>query len=203
MRKLLKVCLVLFLLCAAAAAPTVYNGYRLYKDAVQKVPVSEKVFEIRSRADYVPLSKMSDHFVEGIIQSEDKRFRYHFGIDPLAIARAVKNDIKAGSFVEGGSTITQQLAKNMYFDFDKVMVRKAAEVFTAFQLERDYTKDEILELYLNCIYFGENCYGIKEAAAYYYGKTPMTLTASQADSLVYTIKCPNLYNPLALNENAA
>ena len=190
MRKLFKVCLVLALACSIAAAPTVYRGYQLYKTAVEKVPLEEKVSEIRERDDYVPLSEMSDYFVEEIIKSEDKRFSWHFGIDPLAIARAVKNDIIAGSFVEGGSTITQQLAKNMYFDFEKVMERKVAEW--------DYSKDEILEMYLNCIYFGENCYGIKEAAGYYFGKTPDTLTSTQADSLVYTIKCPNLYNPVAL-----
>ncbi len=198
MRKLFKVCLVLALACSIAAAPTVYRGYQLYKTAVEKVPLEEKVSEIRERDDYVPLSEMSDYFVEEIIKSEDTRFSWHFGIDPLAIARAVKNDIIAGSFVEGGSTITQQLAKNMYFDFEKVMERKVAEVFVAFHLEWDYSKDEILEMYLNCIYFGENCYGIKEAAGYYFGKTPDTLTSAQADSLVYTIKCPNLYNPVAL-----
>ena len=198
MRKLFKVCLVLALACSIAAAPTVYRGYQLYKTAVEKVPLEEKVSEIRERDDYVPLSEMSDYFVEEVIKSEDKRFSWHFGIDPLAIARAVKNDIIAGSFVEGGSTITQQLAKNMYFDFEKVMERKVAEVFVAFHLEWDYSKDEILEMYLNCIYFGENCYVIKEAAGYYFGKTPDTLTSAQADSLVYTIKCPNLYNPVAL-----
>jgi len=198
LRKLFKVCLVLALACSIAAAPTVYRGYQLYKTAVEEVPLEEKVSEIRERDDYVPLSEMSDYFVEEIIKSEDKRFSWHFGIDPLAIARAVKNDIIAGSFVEGGSTITQQLAKNMYFDFEKVMERKVAEVFVAFHLEWDYSKDEILEMYLNCIYFGENCYGIKEAAGYYFGKTPDTLTSAQADSLVYTIKCPNLYNPVAL-----
>ena len=83
----------------------------------------------------------------------------------------------------------------MYFDFDKNFERKVAEVFVAFHLEKDYTKDEILEMYLNCIYFGENCYGIKEAANHYYGAVPDNMSKAQADSLVITIKCPNLYNP--------
>ena len=145
--------------------------------------------------NYVDLDDISDYFKDEIIKSEDKRFRFHFGIDPLAIVRAIKNDLLAGSFVEGGSTITQQLAKNMYFDFDKNFERKVAEVFVAFHLEKDYTKDEILEMYLNCIYFGENCYGIKEAANHYYGAVPDNMSKAQADSLVITIKCPNLYNP--------
>lgn len=176
-------------------APTVYRGWQMYETAVETAPVSVKVEEIRSSQDYVKLDDISDDFRNGVIASEDKRFRFHFGVDPLAVLRAVKNDILAGDFVEGGSTITQQLAKNMYFDFDKVFERKVAEVFVALQLERDYTKDEILELYLNCIYFGEDCYGIKEASAHYYGVSPEDLSEQQSDSLVYTIKCPNLFNP--------
>ena len=198
MRKLAKYCLVLILLCGILAAPTVYRGYHLYKNAVGTVSVEQKAAEIRSNGNFIPLSDMDEYFVDEIIASEDKRFYLHFGVDPLAVARAVKNDILAGSFVEGGSTITQQLAKNMYFDFEKVMERKVAEVFVAFQIEKKYTKDEILEMYLNSIYYGENCYGIKEAADYYYKKLPGELTKQQADSLVHTIKCPNLYNPVAL-----
>ncbi len=198
MRKLFKICMALLLVVGIIAAPTVYRGYELYRDAVGQVSVEEKAAAIMADENYVSLSDMDEYFVNEIIRSEDKRFRWHFGIDPLAIARAAKNDILAGSFIEGGSTITQQLAKNMYFDFDKVMERKVAEVFVAFRLERAFTKDQLLEMYLNSIYFGENCYGIKEAARHYYGTTPAELSSSQADSLVFTIKCPNLYNPVAL-----
>lgn len=203
MRKLSKLCAVILLLCVIAAVPTVYRGFKLYENAMETASVEEKVSQIRNNAQYVSLSDMDEYFVQEIIESEDKRFYWHFGVDLLAVARAVKNDLIAGSFVEGGSTITQQLAKNMYFEFDKVMERKVAEVFVAFQLEHKYTKDEILELYLNCIYFGENCYGIQQASDYYYGITPGQLTEEQADSLVYTIKCPNLYNPVAMAENPA
>ena len=203
MRKLSKLCAVILLLCVIAAVPTVYRGFKLYENAMETASVEEKVSQIRNNAQYVSLSDMDEYFVQEIIESEDKRFYWHFGVDLLAVARAVKNDLIAGSCVEGGSTITQQLAKNMYFEFDKVMERKVAEVFVAFQLEHKYTKDEILELYLNCIYFGENCYGIQQASDYYYGITPGQLTEEQADSLVYTIKCPNLYNPVAMAENPA
>ncbi len=203
MRKLCKLCAVILLLCLMVTAPVIYRGCQLYHNATETASVEEKVSEIRDNAQYVPLSDMDEYFVQEIIESEDKRFYRHFGVDLLAVARAVKNDIIAGGFVEGGSTITQQLAKNMYFEFDKVMERKVAEVLVAFQLEHKYTKDEILELYLNCIYFGESCYGIQEASAHYYSKAPAELTREQADSLVYTIKCPNLYNPVALAENCA
>lgn len=187
--------LVTVLIGAIVSAPTVYKGYQLYWSVVKETAIAEKVAEIKRSVNYVELDDISDYFKDEIIKSEDKRFWFHFGIDPLAIIRAIKNDILAGSFVEGGSTITQQLAKNMYFDFDKNFERKVAEVFVAFHLEKDYSKDEILEMYLNCIYFGENCYGIKEAANHYYGAVPETISKSQADSLVITIKCPNLYNP--------
>lgn len=187
--------LVTVLIGAIVSAPTVYKGYQLYRSVVKETAIAEKVAEIKRSVNYVELDDISDYFKDEIIKSEDKRFWFHFGIDPLAIIRAIKNDILAGSFVEGGSTITQQLAKNMYFDFDKNFERKVAEVFVAFHLEKDYSKDEILEMYLNCIYFGENCYGIKEAASHYYGAVPETISKSQADSLVITIKCPNLYNP--------
>lgn len=203
MRRLLKgfaiTVLVTILIGAIVSAPTVYKGYQLYRSVVKETTIAEKVAEIKRSANYVDLDEISDYFKEQIIKSEDKRFRLHFGIDPLAIIRAIKNDLLAGSFVEGGSTITQQLAKNMYFDFDKNFERKVAEVFVAFHLEKDYTKDEILEMYLNCIYFGENCYGIKEAANHYYGAVPESISKAQADSLVITIKCPNLYNPNELN----
>ena len=187
--------ITVILAAAVLCAPTIYRGWQMYEAAVDAEPVSQKVAELRSDEDYVELDQIAEEFRNGVIRSEDKRFRFHFGVDPLSVLRAVKNDILAGSFVEGGSTITQQLAKNMYFDFDKVLERKVAEVFVALQLERSYTKDEILELYLNCIYFGEDCYGIKEASAHYYGTSPAALSAEEADSLVYTIKCPNLYNP--------
>ena len=187
--------LITMLIGAIVTAPTVYKAYKLYKAAIKETTIAEKVAEIKRSVNYVDLDDISDYFKDEIIKSEDKRFRFHFGIDPLAIVRAIKNDLLAGSFVEGGSTITQQLAKNMYFDFDKNFERKVAEVFVAFHLEKDYTKDEILEMYLNCIYFGENCYGIKEAANHYYGAVPDNMSKAQADSLVITIKCPNLYNP--------
>lgn len=193
-----KVMFIILIVGLIAATPTIYGGYQLYRDAVDETGISDKVEEIRSRGDYVPLDQISVYFQDEIIRSEDKRFRYHFGVDPLAIARAVKNDLIAGYFAEGGSTITQQLAKNMYFDFDKHLERKVAEVFVAFQLEWHYTKDEILEMYLNCIYFGEDCYGISEAAQHYYQTIPSDLSETEADSLVYTIKCPNLYNPVAM-----
>lgn len=175
-----------------------FEGYTIYRDAVRAVPVSKMVESIQSDESYVSLEEISPYFVAEIIRTEDKRFYRHPGFDVLAIMRAAKNDILAMSFVEGGSTITVQLAKNMYFEFDKVLTRKVAEIFAAVEIEKTCPKDEILEVYLNFINYGEGCFGIKEAAEHYYGVSPMELTEEQADALVYTIKCPEEFNPNAM-----
>lgn len=202
MKKFIKATAIFLIICAVLSAPTVYRGYMLYRDAVTKAPVLQKAEEIRSMPDFTKLEDISDYFIKEIIREEDKRFYYHIGFDLLAIVRATKNDLIAGSFVEGGSTITQQLAKNMYFDFGKVLDRKVAEVFTAIMLERKFSKDEILELYINCINYGEDCFGLGSATKYYYGSTPGDLTEEQADALIYAIKCPVYYNPVALGLTA-
>ena len=171
------------------------RGFNLYREAIEEAGLDEMAASIQSSESFTPIDELPDLYLQAVVAVEDHRFYAHPGFDAIATARALMNDLKAGAIVEGGSTITQQLAKNMYFDFDKNFERKVAEVFVAFHLEKDYTKDEILEMYLNCIYFGENCYGIKEAANHYYGAVPDNMSKAQADSLVITIKCPNLYNP--------
>lgn len=170
----------------------------MYIKAVSQKSVSQKVNEIRANKDFVKLDEISDKYIDNLLKSEDKRFYYHFGVDPIAIGRAAYNNIKAGSFVQGGSTITQQLAKNMYFTFEKKYERKIAELFVAFELEMKLSKNEILELYCNVIYFGEGCYGINEASKHYFNKEPINLSEKEASLLVYTIKSPNNYNPNSL-----
>ena len=134
------------------------EGYGLYKNAVQEESLEETVAEIRRQDNFTSLEEMPETYVQAVVSVEDHRFYDHFGLDLIAIGRAVVNDIKAGRYVEGGSTITQQLAKNLYFSQEKTMSRKAAEVFLALEIEQKYTKDEILELYVNSIYFGDADY---------------------------------------------
>ena len=105
------------------------------------------------------------------------------------------------SFKEGGSTITQQLAKNLCLTFEKSLDRKVAEVIIAYQLEKNYSKDEILEMYLNITYLGEGNYGIKAASNYYYHIEPSELTKEQAKILVKTLKSPNVYNPSKISNS--
>lgn len=176
-------------------SPTVHAGYEMYKTATKTVSISDKIKELKQKENYITFDQIPDEYKKQVIKSEDKRFYYHFGLDPIATGRAVVNDIIAGSFVQGGSTITQQLAKNMYFSFEKKYERKVAELFVAFQLEKKLTKDEILELYCNIAYYGEGCYGLKEAANHYYGVNPLSLSKTQIDALVWTVKSPNNYNP--------
>lgn len=104
-------------------------------------------------------------------------------------------DIKEMSLKEGGSTITQQLAKNMYFPLDNTLERKIAEILTAFKIEKEYSKDEILELYFNCIYYGSGYYGIYDAAQGYFGKVPSKMTAYEATLLAGVPNAPSVYSP--------
>ena len=175
----------------------------MYKQAVEQTPIEQKVNEIRSSDAYTPLDEISGVFVETLLQSEDKRFYYHFGIDPIAFVRAMAINISQGQYVQGGSTITQQLAKNMYFSFEKKLARKVAELFVAFQLEKMYNKDDILAMYCSLAYFGENCYGVKQASQYYYSVSPSQLDRQQSRQLVEALKAPSVHNPSTMQIQAA
>lgn len=176
-------------------SPVVFTGYEMYKNATETMSIQDKIEEIKQKKDYITFDKIPEEYIKQVLKSEDKRFYYHFGFDPISTARAMANNIIAGSYSQGGSTITQQLAKNMYFSFEKKYERKVAELFVAYHLEKELTKDEILELYCNIAYYGEGCYGLKEAAKHYYGVNPLKLSQAQIKALVWTIKSPNNYNP--------
>ncbi len=181
----------------------VAEGYDMYRNAVSLDSISNRIEDLKQDDSYITIDKISEEFKKKIIQSEDRRFYYHFGVDPIAMGRATMHNIQERSFVEGGSTITQQLAKNLYFTFDKKLERKVAELFVAFQLEHMLTKDEILELYCNVVYFGEGCYGLQEASEHYYHISSDKLSDEQAWALVFTIKSPNYYNPNVYGNAAA
>ncbi|MCP6682328.1 transglycosylase domain-containing protein [Bacillus nakamurai] len=133
---------------------------------------------------------------EAFIAVEDKRFYEHHGIDVKSVGRAVFRDILAGGKVEGGSTITQQLAKNIFLTNDKTFLRKTKEVIIAINLERDYSKDKLLEMYLNQLYFGHGVYGIQSASHYYFNKEVKDLTVAEGAVLAAIPKGPSLYSPI-------
>lgn len=177
-----------------------YQGYKVYQDVIEEKNIEQRVAELQDKEDYVKLDEIADVYVELVVESEDHRFYQHHGVDYIGLTRAMLTNLATWSYKEGGSTITQQLAKNLCLSFEKSLDRKFAEVFIAWQLEIDYSKDEILEMYLNITYLGEGNYGIKAASNYYYNVEPSQLTKEQAEVLVRTLKSPSVYNPSIINE---
>lgn len=197
MKKFVKFLIILILILISLGLLIIGNGYNMYKEAIQEMPIQEKVEEIRQKENYTKLSELPQIYINAVISVEDHRFYEHNGIDVIAIGRAIINDIKAMSFVEGGSTITQQIAKNEYFTQEKKITRKVAEVFVAFELEKQYTKNEILELYINTIYFGNGYYNIKDAAKGYFGKSITNLSDSDSECIMLAgiPNAPSVYAP--------
>ena len=169
------------------------KGYFMYREAVKAYPISQMVSSIQNRENFVEYDELPTIYIDAVISAEDKRFETHCGVDLIAISRAVVNDIKAMSFVEGGSTITQQIAKNQYFT-QKKLERKFAEIFAAIKLEQYCSKQEIFELYVNTIYFGSGYYGIYDAAEGYYGKRPSELSDYEAVMLAGLPNAPSAYS---------
>lgn len=195
MKKFIKFLVILTLITISIGLLVIGNGYNMYKSAIEEIPLQEKVEEIRSKENYVKLQELPQIYLDAVISVEDHRFYRHEGIDIIAIGRALFNDIKAMSFVEGGSTITQQIAKNEYFTQEKKITRKVAEVFMAFEIEKNYNKDEILELYINTIYFGNGYYNIKDAAYGYFKKSINNLTDGELIMLAGIPNAPSVYAP--------
>jgi len=144
----------------------------------------------------VSLDQVPDHVRKAVIAVEDKRFYEHQGVDLRAIFRALLRDLRSGDFSEGGSTITQQLAKNLFLPSDKTIERKLKEAGYAIKIESVLSKDEILEAYLNNIYFGEGRWGIQNAARFYFGKDAAELTLAEGATLAGLLKAPSIYSPL-------
>lgn len=202
-RRILK-CFIVIIIIAVAVVSTFYikKGYGMYNVAISDTSLTEKIEEIKQRDNYTKISEVPKIYLKAVIAVEDHRFYEHPGIDVIAICRAAINDIKARSFVEGGSTITQQLAKNIYFTQDKKIERKVAEVFMAFEIERQYTKDEILEFYINTTFFGNGYYTVKEASRAYFNKEPLEMTDGEAVMLAGIPNAPSIYNPINSTELA-
>lgn len=185
--------LLLCLLCTGAFFG--YRGYERYREALEAVSLDKKVAEIQSNPSYTPITDLPQVYLDAVVAVEDKRFYKHPGFDIISIGRAVKNDIEAGQLIEGGSTITQQLAKNMYFSQERSITRKAAELFMALKLERNYDKKEILELYVNSIYFGDTYYCVADASRGYFNKEPRDMNAYESTMLAGIPNAPSAYSP--------
>lgn len=190
-----------FLLLAAIS-----TGCSASPDVNLEIPFESKILDAngqliatisRENRIPVPLENVSPYMQKAIIAIEDARFYSHHGVDPIGMARALFRNIKAGAVLEGGSTITQQLAKNLYLDPRRTLGRKIEELTITIQLERKYTKDEILGMYLNQIYFGQGAYGIEAAARTYFNKNAKDLDLAESAMLAGVPRAPSIYNPSA------
>jgi len=170
---------------------------RIY--SADDVILSELYMEKRTP---VPLSDMPHFLKAGLVATEDRSFYRHSGIDLKGILRAIIRDIQARDFVEGASTITQQLAKTLFLTPSKTINRKLKEAILAFQIERRYTKDEILALYLNQIYLGSGAYGVESAAKIYFGKPVKHLNLAECALIAALPKAPSRFSPLVNPELA-
>ncbi len=150
-----------------------------------------------TQGETIDVSQLPSWVPNAFIAIEDRRFREHFGLDPVGLARAAMDNMMAGHVVQGGSTLTQQLAKNLFLDPDRNVRRKVQEAVLALYLESRYSKDQILTLYLNRVYFGAGVYGIEAAAQRFFGKHASGLTIPEAAMLAGSVKAPARYNPLA------
>ena len=194
-KKLIKLAVIIAIL---AGSFIVLLGYNSYKKAIEESTIREKIASTTENANFVPLEEITPDFTEAIVAIEDHRFYEHGAFDFISLIRATFINLKAKEVTQGGSTLTQQVAKNLYFSNDQTFIRKVAELFVAFDLERIYGKDDILELYVNIIYYGDGNYGIKEASENYFGKAPAELSYDDATLLAGLPQAPSAY---ALNSN--
>jgi penicillin-binding protein 1A len=152
--------------------------------------------------DMLPIEDIPDVMKQAVLATEDSHFYDHFGINPLSLTRAAWRNYQAGKVVEGGSTITQQLAKNLFLTPERTISRKIRELLLSFYLESEYSKDEILALYLNRMYFGSGTYGIDAAARKYFAKPATGLSTAEAAMLAGLLKAPSYYAPTRSLERA-
>ncbi|MFQ5905889.1 MAG: penicillin-binding protein 1A [bacterium] len=209
--------LVLLLLMLAAGAGV--SGLRfLRKDLpsaqeleTYRPPLVTRFFDLHDsllaefyieRRNPVPLRKVPKYMVDAVITMEDRKFYQHWGVNLLSVFRAALLNLRAGKVVRGGSTITQQLARALFLTQERSFVRKMKEALLAMEIERTYSKDRILEMYLNQIYFGHGAYGIESAAKTYFHKNVNELTLGEAALLAGVIRSPAAYSPLSNPERA-
>lgn len=190
-RLLLAILILIVLICSGA----LLIGKVYYNHALKEKPLLTRVDEVTGKTNFVKFEAMSADYRNAVISVEDHRFYDHGPVDFIAIGRAIFSNVKNGELQEGGSTITQQLAKNLVFNQDKTLVRKIGEIFAAHDLEKNYSKKEIFELYVNTAYFGNGYYGIYDASYGYYNKAPKDLNLSESSMLAGIPNAPSVYVP--------
>ncbi len=197
MKKFLKFFLITIILAILIAGGVIiYQGHAVYEEAISAQSISEKIEQIKSEKEhYTTYDKLPQDYINAVVAVEDRRFFEHNGVDMISIIRAIATDIKQMKLVEGGSTITQQLAKNTYFTQRKEITRKVAEIFMAFEYEKECSKEEILELYVNTMYFGDGYYSVYDASQGYFEKEVEDMDLYECTLLAGIPNAPSVYSP--------
>ena len=195
--KILRNVLLIILAIVLISGLSLYiAGDNMYKKALDGETLEDVIAEVMSDPSYVKYEDLPQNYINAVIAVEDHRFRDHGAIDLIAIGRAIYVNVTTFSLREGGSTITQQVAKNIfYINETNPVTRKSAEIITAFDLENKYTKNEILELYVNTIYFGDGYYGIEEACQGYLGKSATEMSLADCTMMAGIPNAPSVYAP--------
>ncbi len=195
-----KIIIVILFIAFLAVAYVCIDGYLLYQDVISKTSIEDTITLLRESENYVEKENIPASYFDAVVAIEDKRFYEHNGFDIISTGRAMITNVLTLSLSEGGSSITQQLAKNLYFSQEKKFTRKVAELFVAMDIENYLNdKDEILELYVNKIYYGDGYTGIYDASIGYFNKSPEDLTIYEQTLLAGLPNAPSVY---ALSNNS-
>lgn len=195
MKFIRKLFIILVILIVLVCSIIFLIGHFYYSKSLKEKPLITRVQEITTSESFVKFENMSSYYRNAVISVEDHRFYDHGPVDFIAITRAIFTNIKNGELREGGSTITQQVAKNIVFSQEKSWMRKIGEIFASYDLEKNYSKKEIFELYVNTSYFGDGYYGIYEASYGYYNKSPNDLNLDESSMLAGVPNAPSVYSP--------
>lgn len=185
---------LILIILVIVAGLQIKGGYDKYQQALTDRPLYEVLAELQDKDNYTQYEDVPEIYYKALVAVEDRRFYKHNGFDIIGSARAIYNDIKAWELLEGGSTISQQLAKNLYFPQDNTLRRKIAEIFMAMKIEREYEKEDVLEFYVNGIYYGSGYYSIYDATIGYFDKEPKDMTDYECTLLVGIPNAPSVYS---------
>lgn len=197
MKLLKRILLLLFIVFLVVVGYFIADGYLLYQDSMSEMSLEDRIANLKASENFIELSEVPDYYKNAVVSIEDHRFYSHGGVDIIATSRAMIQNISTLELHGGGSSITQQVAKNLCFTQEKTLTRKVAELFVVFRLEKDYEKDDILEFYINNMYFGDGYYNIYDASHGYYEKDPSDLSLYEATLLAGVPNAPSVYAPTA------
>jgi len=194
MKKIKRLLWLFLIILVIVAGVQIKGGYDKYQQALADRPLNEVLEELQNKDNYTQYEDVPEIYYKALVAVEDRRFYKHNGFDIIGTTRAIYNDIKANELLEGGSTISQQLAKNLYFPQDNTLRRKIAEIFMAMKIEREYEKEDVLEFYVNGIYYGSGYYSIYDASVGYFDKEPKEMTDYECTLLVGIPNAPSVYS---------